>query len=164
MNHYLKMGLVACCASAMLTVVNAQNRPKPPTPTQRAEQAVRVRQAVMTVQAFSFGPMIGMLHGAPFDAEAAQTAATRLAATTGMIAAAFKTDTSKFDVKTLAKPKIWTDKSGFDMRIRDLQQAVSGLHAAAMRGDKVATLDALNAVGKSCGSCHHEFRKELPRG
>ncbi|MGH8229032.1 MAG: c-type cytochrome [Steroidobacteraceae bacterium] len=164
MNHYVKIGLAACCAVAMVTVANAQHRPKPPTPVQRAARAVYVRQAVMTVQQFSLGPVFGMLRGAPFDAKTAQTAAMRLVATTGMIAAAFRTDTSKFDVKTLAKPNVWTDKAGFDMQIRDLQQAVSKMQQAAMSGDKTATLDALKGVGKSCGSCHNKFRKKLPRG
>lgn len=164
MNHYLKMGFGACCAAAMLSVAVAQRRPKPPTPMQRAEQAVHVRQAVMTVQGFSLGPLIGMMHGAPFNAEAAQIAATRLSATTGMIATVFSADTSKFNVKTFAKPDIWTDKAGFDAQIRDLQMAVSGLQSAATSGDQAATLKALQAVGKSCGSCHRKFRERLPGG
>lgn len=164
MNHYVKMGLAACSAVAMVTVANAQHRPKPPTAAQRAARAVYVRQAVMTVQQFSLGPVFGMLRGAPFNAKTAETAATRLAATTGLIAAAFKPNTSKFDVKTLAKPNIWTDQAGFDMQIQDLEQAVSKMQQAAMSGDKAATLDALKAVGKSCGSCHNKFREKLPRG
>ena len=91
MNHYSKVGLAACCAVATLAVAVAQNAP--PTPEQRAKNAVRLRQSVMEVQQFSYGPAAAMVRAqrtAPFDAAVVQKAATRLEITSGMVADSFK--------------------------------------------------------------------------
>jgi cytochrome c556 len=160
MNKYAKLGLAAGCACATLAVAVAQTRPSALTPEQRAHRAVELRQSVMQVQAYSLGPAAAMTRGAPFDAETAQKAAARLKVLSGMIADAFKTDTSKLDVKTRAKPDIWTDKTGFDSHVNDEVKAVDALESAAMGGDKDATLNAIKAVGKSCGGCHEQYREK----
>ncbi len=160
MNHYCKVGLAACCALATLTVALAQGQ-RAPTPEQRADRAIDVRQSVMTVQAFSIGPAGAMARGnMPFSADVAQKAALRLTATSGMIADTFKLDTSKFNLKTRAKPDIWTDSAGFDMQVQGFVQAVAAFQTAAAGGDKDATIKAIQDVGKSCGSCHDKYREK----
>ena len=171
MKHQSTFAVAACCAVATLTVALAQ----PPagggggggqqlTPEQRAQRAVELRQSVMTVQQFSVGPAAAMLRNAPFSADTAQKAAARLKATSGMIADVVKNDTSKVDVKTRAKPEIWSDKDGFDSAINGEVQAVAALESAASGGDKDATLKAVQGVQKSCNDCHDKYREKPPQG
>ncbi len=158
MNGKLKLGLAALCSVTALSVSVAQNAPQ--TPEQQAEAAVKTRKAVFDVQAFSFGPVGAMLKGAPFDAEKAAKAAARIQVTASMIPEVFQMDTRKFMVMTKAREGIWTNKSDFDAKAKDLQNAAEQLEMTAKGGDKGATLKAAGAVGKACGSCHDQFREK----
>ena len=156
MNGFSKLGWAAIGSLAALSV--AVGQPAPPTPEQQAENATLTRQGLFKVQAFSFGPVGAMLKGAPFDAAVAQKAGARIQITAGLIPDVFQTDTRKFPVKTKAREGIWTSKSDFDQKAKDLQDAALNLETAAKTGDKGATLKAAGAVGKACGSCHDQFR------
>jgi cytochrome c556 len=101
-----------------------------------------------------------MLKGAPFDAAAVQKAAQRIEFTSSMIPEVFQMDTRKFQVMTKAREGIWTNKSDFEMKARDLNDAAMAMETAAKGGDKGATLKAAGAVGKACGSCHDQFREK----
>ncbi len=157
MNRFSMLGLAAICSAVVLSA-SAQNGP--PTPEQQAQQAVKVRQGLFDVQAYSFGPVGAMLKGAPFNAEAAEKAAKRIQMTSSMIPEVFQTDTRKFQVKTKAREGIWTNKADFDQDAKNLQMAAEGLETAAKTGEKSATLKAAGAVGKACGKCHDEFREK----
>ena len=157
MNRFSKLGLAAICSAAVLCA-SAQNGP--PTPEQQAQQIVKVRQGLFDVQAYSFGPVGAMLKGAPFNAQAAETAARRIQMTSSIIPEVFQTDTHKFQVKTKAREGIWTNKADFDMKAKNLQNAAEALETAAKSGDKSATLKAAGQVGKACGSCHDEYREK----
>lgn len=157
MNGLSKLGLAALCSMAVSAAIA---QPAPPTPEQQAQNAVKVRKALFDVQAFSFGPVGGMLRGAPFDAAVVQKAAERVQFTGGLIAEVFANDTRKFQVETKAREGIWTNKSDFDAKAKDLVDAAAALEAAAKTGDKAATLKAAQAVGKACGACHDQFREK----
>ena len=60
---------------------------------------------------------------------------------------------------TRAKPEIWSDWSGFEMKIKDFQDAASALVPAVESGERAQIGAALGAVGKTCGGCHDSFRK-----
>jgi cytochrome c556 len=157
MNRFSKLGFAAFCSVAAISIAIAQNGPM--TPQQRAEGAVKLRQGLFDVQSFAFAPVGAMLKNqAPFNAEAAQTAAKRIEMTSSMIPDVFKTDTSKFTLKTRALEGIWTNTADFQQKARDLNQAATNLEMAAMGGDKAATMQAAVAVGKACGACHDQFR------
>jgi len=156
MNGLSKLGLAALCSVAALSVARAQ--PAPPTPEQQAENATLTRQGLFKVQSFSFGPVGGMLRGAPFNAAAAEKAAARVQVTAGLIPEVFNFDTRKFQVKTKAREGIWTNKADFDAKAKDLQDAAAALETAAKGGDEAATKKAAAAVGKACGACHDQFR------
>jgi cytochrome c556 len=159
MNRVSKLGLAAMCSVAAISVGIAQNGPQ--SPEQQAQNAVKVRQGLFDVQAFAFGPVGAMLKGAPFNAQAAETAAKRIEMTSSMIPDVFQMDTRKFQsVKTKARDGIWTNKADFDQKAKDLQMAAQNLEQAAMSGDKGMTLRAAGQVGKACGSCHDEFREK----
>jgi len=156
MNGLSKLGL-AVLGSLVVTAAVAQ-APGPPTPEQQAQNAVKVRKALFDVQSFAFGPVGGMLRGAPFDAAVVQKAAQRVQFTSGMIPEVFVNDTRKFQVETKAREGIWTNKSDFEAKAKDLQDKAAALEAAAKSGDKDASLKAAQAVGKACGACHDQFR------
>jgi cytochrome c556 len=159
MKVRLTVGLAALCSVTALGVSMAQQG-GPPSPEQQAENAVKVRKGLFDVQAFAYGPVGGMLKGAPFNAEAAAKAGARIQVTSSMIPDVFMFDTRKFMVMTKAREGIWTNKSDFDAKAKDLQMAAVNLEAAAKSGDEAATKKAGQAVGKACGACHDQFREK----
>jgi cytochrome c556 len=62
---------------------------------------------------------------------------------------------------TKAKPKIWTDKPGFDRFAGDMVAAAQKLVVAAKADDKAAFGDAFHALGKACGGCHKAYAYPL---
>jgi cytochrome c556 len=155
MKRFVKLGLLAVCSVAAVTTVIAQDAGKP-TPEQTA---VKARQGLLDTTSWAMGPMGAMLKGAPFDAALVQKNATRVAQLGSMIPDMFSTDTRKAtNVTTKAREGIWAQKADFDAKANDLVKAATEAAEAAKGGDKAATLKALGAVGKSCGSCHDSFR------
>ena len=157
MNRVSKFACAALCSAAVISVAIAQNGPM--TPEQQAAAAVKLRQGLFDVQSYAFMPVGAMMKGAPFNAQAAETAAKRIQMTSSMIPEVFMKDTRQFTgIKTRALEGIWTNKADFDQKAHDLQQAAAGLEMAAASGDKSETMKAAVAVGKACGACHDQFR------
>lgn len=164
MNGITRIGVAAVGSLILASAAMAQGAPAgggapAPTPEQKAQATVLTRQGLFKVQSFAFGPVGGMLRGAPFDAAAATKAAQRVQVTAAMIPEVFKDDTHTFStIKTRAREGIWTNKSDFDSKANDLVKAAADLEAAAKSGDKDKTLAAARAVGKGCSGCHDQFR------
>src|SRR6185437_5988146 len=158
MNVVSKLGLVAFCSLAMVSVGLAQSAST--TPEGQAQAAVKLRKALFDVQKYAYLPMEALLKGAPFNAIAAQTSAERLEMTSSMILEIFNLDTRKFHVMTRALDGIWTNMADFQQKARDLHQAAMNLDMAAKSGDADATKQAAIRVGKACGACHDEFRSQ----
>jgi cytochrome c556 len=157
MNGFIRIGVAAVGSLVVASAAMAQGAP--PTPEQKAATAILTRQGLFKVQAFVFGPVGGMLRGAPFDAAVAQKAGARIQITAGLIPELFATDTHTFaGTPTKAREGIWTNKSDFDAKANDLVKAATDLEAAAKSGDEAATKKAAQAVGKACGACHDQFR------
>lgn len=156
MNCVSKLGLAAFCSVAVVSVGLAQSGPV--GPQAQAAAAVKLRQSLFDVQNYSFVPMTVFLKGGPFDAAAAVTAAQRIQITSSMIPEVFKVDTRNAKVTTRARDGIWTSMADFIQKAKDLQNAAANLETAAKTGDAGMTKQAAIAVGKSCGSCHDEFR------
>ena len=158
MNGFTRIGLAAVGSLIVASAAMSQGA-SPPTPEQKAQAAVLTRQGLFKLQGFVFGPVGGMLRGAPFDAAAAQKAGARLQVLGGLIPDLFATDTHTFtNTPTKAREGIWTNKSDFDAKANDLVKAAADLEAAAKSGDEAATKKAAGAVGKTCGACHDQFR------
>jgi cytochrome c556 len=142
---------------SVATVVVVPAPAASPSLRQQAEEAIKFRQADMDMQAYSLAPVLPMLQGARFKADVAQKAASRLAVMMEMLPDVFETDTSKFSLKTSARPAIWTDPLTFELQIRDMDQAVASMASAAMSGDQAGTLKAARAVVIACRACHQRF-------
>ncbi len=148
MKRFTIIGVAAVGSLIMASAAMAQGAPQ--TPEQKQAAAVLTRQGLFKVQGFVFGPVGGMLRGAPFDAAAAQKAGARLAVTGGLIPEVFATDTHAYTgTPTKAREGIWTNKSDFDAKASDLVKAAGDLEAAAKTGDEAATKKAAGAVGKA---------------
>jgi cytochrome c556 len=159
MNRTAKVMGILLSVTAVFSVSRAQMG-SPPSPQQEAEKALKIRQGLFEVQAFSFGPVGAMLKGAPFDAAAAQKAAARVIVTAGLIPEVFKVDTRKFQLQTKARENIWTQPTDFAKKASDLQSAAEQLESLAKAGDRAAALKAAAAVGEACKSCHDDFREK----
>ena len=101
------------------------------------------RQGLFKVQAFVFGPVGGMLRGAPFDAAVAEKAGAARAGHGGHDPGRVRQRHAYLHgtIKTKAREGIWTNKSDFDSKANDLVKAAADLEAAAKTGDKDATIE-----------------------
>lgn len=126
-----------------------------------AAGATETRQAVFKLLGANMGPLGAMARGKmPFNAELVEKNATRINQLSLMIADFTKTDTSKFKVESDALPEIWTDRAKYEKHIDDLTQASAKLMAATKSGNEGAMKKAIAGVGKTCGGCHDNFKKD----
>ncbi|HLZ68191.1 MAG TPA: cytochrome c [Aliidongia sp.] len=96
---------------------------------------------------------------------AALAAAEEIQATARRLPELFPAGTSLADlpdVKTHAKPEIWSDGERFRGTADRLAIQAQALAAAIQRGDRPGTATELGAVGRvGCGACHEAFRAPL---
>ena len=57
-----------------------------------------------------------------------------------------------------ASPKIWEDPANFQKSSDLLVQTANNLFAAAQSNDPAKVKSAFRALGRTCGSCHTDFR------
>ena len=96
----------------------------------------------------------------PVDASVVEKNAIRINQLSLMIADYTRTDTTKFDVKTEALAKIWQENDHFNKDINKLTLASANLITAAKSNDESAIKKAIGGVGKTCGGCHNDFKKD----
>jgi len=61
-----------------------------------------------------------------------------------------------------AKPEIWSDKAGFDAKVKAFADAAHALKEAADKGDNAVTTKALADLNTTCGGCHNTYRVNPP--
>jgi cytochrome c556 len=134
---------------------------QPAANEKHAAWATKVRKSVFTLLGHNMGPIGGMLKGkVPFNAEVVANNATNINQLANMIAGASKVDTSKFKVDTEALDSIWSQPEDYAKKIEALVSASSELSAIALNGDEKAVRKAMGAMGKTCGSCHDDYKKD----
>ena len=154
MHHRERSALVAAFTFAALFVAL-------PALAQWAkpEDAIKYRRAVMTVMANHFGRVAAMSQGKiPFDAKAAAENADIAVAMSKLPFVAFLPGTDKGE--TRAEPKIWTEQDKFKTASEQMQENMVKLQAAARSGNLDTIKAAVGDTGKSCKSCHDNYRKE----
>jgi len=120
------------------------------------------RQGQMRIQAFNIGVLVRMARGeAEYDAAAAQTAASNLAAISQMDGRAYwpeGSDNAALGDATRALPAIWQDMAGFGGAWGAFGTAATGMDAVA--GDGLAALQgAIGPLGQSCAACHRTYQQ-----
>lgn len=125
----------------------------------KPEDAIKHRQAVMTLQGHYVGPIFAMASGRmPFDAKLAAENAQILETITKLAWVGFVEGTDQGP--TNAKPEIWKERAKFDEAARKMQDDVVKLNAAAKTGGLDQIKAAIGAVGQSCKACHDTYKKE----
>jgi cytochrome c556 len=123
----------------------------------KPEVLVKQRQAAMTLQGKYFGPLVGMLKGAPYNADVVVRNAAYLDALSQMPWDGFAESTKGERSKAL--PVIWTDAAKFKQAQDQLRTAVGALVTASKGGNEGAVKAAIGGIGKACGNCHDNFRE-----
>ena len=151
------VGLVTVSVAA---TVMGQGRPSPD------QQAVSLRQGLMTVISNVAGPMQAMQRGRmPYDAKTVERDAHELAVLAQIIPQAFEHDTSSASgLKTTALPVVWMNHDDFLMHAKSLQEKAEALETAAQGGSEDAVKSAIMSAGETCGQCHMMFRQRPPGG
>ena len=127
---------------------------------QKPEDAIHYRQSAMTVMATHFGRVAAMAQGkVPFDAKAAADNADIVSVMSKLPWAAFGAGTD-MAVPNRAKAEIWKDPAKFKEGSDKLVAEVAKLDAAAKGGNLDQIKAAVGGVGKTCKSCHDDFRSE----
>lgn len=126
-----------------------------------AKKATELRQSVFSLLGSNMGPLGGMAKGKiNFDAKAIEKHALRINQLSYMLADYNRTDTSSFNVKTDALDKVWKETDLFAEKIKALNESSANLMLIAKTGDESAIKKAIGGVGKSCGGCHDDFKKD----
>ena len=148
---------LACAFALTATIANA-NAAKSEN---HAKKATELRQSVFSLLGSNMGPLGGMAKGKiAFDGAAVEKHALRINQLSFMIADYSRTDTSAFNVETEALNKVWQESDLFAEKIKALNESSANLMAAAKTGDESAIKKAIGGVGKTCGGCHDDFKKD----
>ena len=125
----------------------------------KPEDAIKYRKAAFTVMATHFGRVAAMANGRiPFDAKAAAENAELATTMSKLPFVAFIPGTDKGETK--AEAKIWSEPDKFKTTAETMQNEMLKLNAAAKTGSLDAIKAAVGDTGKSCKSCHDNYRKE----
>jgi cytochrome c556 len=152
--------LVAVVSVILASAAFGQSEPS--SPQERAQQAVKTRQAVFDLVLFTWRPAAASLHpgSQPLNPTAAVKLAERLQVLATYIPEVFAAaDTHAVaGLKTRARDGIWTGKSDFDQKAADLATASAALEAAAKGGSSDEIRKAEFGVAKACSGCHDQYR------
>jgi len=124
------------------------------------EIAQSYRQSWFAMVAANFEPMVAMVkQEMPWDDVRVKASADQLATLAAMdVSRGFADGTDKGT--TRAKPGIWDNKQDFQQKMEDFSKAAAALKEAAAGGDKKAIAMQVGAVGKTCKSCHDEYKSK----
>jgi len=120
---------------------------------------VKQRQAAMTLLGKYFGPLGAMAQDkAPFDVEIVKRNAQFLETLGKIPWDGFQEVTA--NEKSEALPSVFKDPAKFKKASEDMQAAIANLVTVSRTGDAPALKTAIGGVGRTCGSCHDNFREK----
>lgn len=156
----LKKTVLAISVTAGIIIANT-SMAQPASSEKHAIYATELRQSVFKLLGSNMGPLGAMAKGKmPLDAKLVEKNANRINQLSLMIADYSRTDTSKFPVKTEALAKIWQESDQYAKAADKLTLASNNLIAAAKSNDEGTIKKAIGGVGKTCGGCHDNFKKD----
>ena len=118
---------------------------------------IATRKGAMNLQAKYFGPLLAMARGAvPYDARVVQRNADYLLVISQLPWEDFQPQTLGLP-NTRAKEAVAKDPEKFKQLADTLQSDEQKMAAAARAGDQAAVKSALQAMGRTCNSCHEDF-------
>ncbi len=150
MNRLLSTALALVVAAGCPLTAYSQAKP---------DTLVRQRQAAMILQGKYFGPLVGMAQGKiPYDQAVVARNAMYLDVLNKMPWDGFAPVTR--EEKTRALPAVFTDTGKFTEAQNQFQAEVTKLVQVSKSGDEASVKAQIQAVGKSCGACHDNFRQK----
>lgn len=124
----------------------------------KPEEQIQYRQGIMKAIRWNFVPMGAMAQGKmPFDQAVFLRNAQRLQALSTMPWEGFAAGTDS-GAPTKARPEVWSNATGYKQAQDAFVAEVPKLVAAAQGGNQDQIKAAFDAVGKTCGNCHDNFR------
>lgn len=149
---HLAIASVAMCITS--TVFAQQVKP---------EDEIRYRQSVMNVIGRAFGPMVNMAQGKiPYNKDVVVKNTQIIETLAGLPWNAFAAGTEK-GAPTKADLKIWNEQDKFKESSEKMQQGVTKLSQTVKGGDEKAIKSAIGDLGKTCKSCHDDYRLKEAR-
>jgi cytochrome c556 len=129
------------------------------TPFGKAENAIKYRQSAMFIMGQHFGRIGAVAKGErPYNKDEVARSAAIAAEMSKLPWEGFAAGTDKGE--THAKPEIWTDAAKFKSDGEKMEQEMAKLAEVAKGGDLAAIKTQFGATGKTCKSCHDDFKKK----
>ena len=123
----------------------------------QAEGVIKYRKNVMKSTGGHMGAIVDILkNGLPLTAHVVDHARS-INQNSKMTLAMFPKGSGLGDTK--AKPAIWENWSKFENAVKAFESESAKLAKVAESGDMQALAKQVRATGKSCGSCHKNFRE-----
>lgn len=120
-------------------------------------QQVANRKGAMNLQGKYAGPMFAMARGAaPYDAQTVQRNVDYLTVLVKMPWEDFQPNSFGIP-NTRAKDTVIKDAEKFKRLSEELQSNIQKLAAVSRGGDQAAVKSAIQAMGRTCNSCHEGF-------
>jgi cytochrome c556 len=118
---------------------------------------IALRKGAMNLQSKYAGPLFAMARGAvPYDARVVQRNADYLVIISQMPWDDFQPNSLGLP-NTKAKDAIVKDAEKFKQLVDTLQSEEQKVATAARAGDQAAVKSAVQAMGRTCNSCHETF-------
>jgi cytochrome c556 len=128
-------------------------------PFKKAEDAIKYRQSGMFIMAQHFGRIAPVVKGEkPYNKDEVAMNAAIAEQMSKLPWGGFVAGTDSGD--TTAKPEIWSDAAKFKAEAEKMEKEMSKLAEVAKGGDLAAIKTQFGATGKTCKSCHDDFRKK----
>ena len=125
---------------------------------EQAAYAYESREGLFGMVRLYFGPLFGMMRGAPYDAAVVQYNGQKIAELAAMIPDAFVVDTRENDVEgTEALDNIWEDMEDFNAKAATLVERATALSNTSSEDDFKA---AFGGMGQACKACHDNYRQQ----
>lgn len=126
----------------------------------KPEAQIHLRQSTMALIGYNFGTLNAMAQGKrPFDKQEAERAAAVLPQLAALPGRFFGEGTDKGH-DTKAMPEIWFKMDDFKKKLEHMQHEVGLLPQAVASGDLDTLKKQVGATGKSCKSCHDDYRSK----
>lgn len=153
-----KVATLSIAASLVLaTSVLAQ----PAKSQKHANYTTELRQSIFKLLGSNMGTLGAMAKGKiPIDASVVEKNAKRINQLSLMITDYSRINTSQFTVDTEALDNIWQQPELYKNNTDELTKAAQNLIIAAQSNDNATIKKAIGGVGKSCGGCHDNFKKD----
>lgn len=126
---------------------------------ERAAAAYESRHGLFAMVRLYFGPMYGMMRGAPYNADVVKHNAAQISALAKMIPDAFVVDTRENDLDTEALDEIWEDMNDFTSKAATLAERAATLAEQGSTGED-AFKAAFGGMGQACKACHDNYREQ----